>query len=157
MSTKKTETEKEIAHPLEEIFDIEECTTVVPYTEVKTDLVPYEPYDEKDNELESQLQDLYDLALEAFENQQEEQETIDPKYKARNAEVAVQYLKTALEATREKRMMKEHKDKVDSKKETGPGTVNNNLIMSHSDMMKLIRERKAEDEALEGEYEDKTS
>ena len=58
MSTKITRTEKEISHPLEEIFDIEENTTVVPYTEVKTDLVSYIGFDEKDNELEGQLQHL---------------------------------------------------------------------------------------------------
>lgn len=155
MSNKKTtETEKEIFHPLEEIFEIEEGTTVVPYKEVKTDLVPHEPYDNKDEEIEEQLQELYDMALEAFENQQEESDVIDPKYKARNAEVAVQYLKTALEAAREKRQMKEHKDKIVTKQTSG-STVNNNLITSHTDLLDAISDAMDKKDAVEGEYEEK--
>lgn len=152
MSKKTTETEKEIFHPLEEVFDIEENTTVVPYKQVKTDLVVHEPYDNKDEEIEEQLQELYDMALEAFENQQEESDVIDPKYRARNAEVAVQYLKTALEAAREKRQMKEHKDKVVTKQ---AGTVNNNVVVSHTDLLDAISDAIDNKSALEGEYEEK--
>jgi hypothetical protein len=154
MSTKKTETEKEILHPLEQVFDIEENTTVVPYTERKTDLVRHEPYDEKDDELEEQLQELYDVALEAFEMQQEESDVIDPKYRARNAEVAVQYLKTALEAVREKRQLKEHKDKIVTKQTAG-GTVNNNIVVSHNDLLDAINDAVDKKNAVEGEYEEK--
>jgi Lon protease-like protein len=155
MSNKKiTETEKEVFHPLEEIFDIEESTTVVPYKEVKTDLVPHEPYDPKDGEIEEQFQELYDMALEAFENQQEESDVIDPKYRARNAEVAVQYLKTALEAAREKRQLKEHKDKIVTKQTTG-NTVNNNLITSHTDLLDAISDAIEKKDAVEGEFEEK--
>ncbi len=154
MSTEKTNAEKEILHPLEQVFDIEENTTVVPYTERKTDLVAHEPYDKKDDELEEQLQELYDIALDAFEMQQEESEVIDPKYKARNAEVAVQYLKTALEAVREKRQLKEHKDKIVTKQTTG-GTVNNNVVVSHNDLLDAINDAVDRKNALEGEYEEK--
>lgn len=129
MSTKITDTEKVISHPMEEVFELEQHTTVVPYKEVKTELVPHEPFDEKDKELEKQLQDLYDIALEAFENQQEESDVIDPKFRARNAEVAVQYLKTALEAVQVKTELKQHKDKMTVKQKTG-GTVNNNVIFT---------------------------
>ena len=92
------------------------------------------------------------MALEAFENQQEESDVIDPKYRARNAEVAVQYLKTALEAAREKRQMKEHKDKVVTKK---AGTVNNNVVVSHTDLLDAITDAIDKKSALEGEYEEK--
>ncbi|MHA2402104.1 MAG: hypothetical protein ACXADH_03855 [Candidatus Kariarchaeaceae archaeon] len=150
--SKKTETEKEINHPLEEVFNIEESTTVVPYVEVKTDLVPYEPFDVKDEEIEQQLQDLYDMALEAFENQQVDADTIEPKYKARNAEVAVQYLRAALDAAREKRQLKEHKDKV-TVKEKGAGTINNNLVVSHSEMLDLVEEVNKR-KPIDGEFEE---
>lgn len=136
MSTKITDKEREISHPLEEVFDIEENTTIVPYKEVKTDLVPYEPFDVKDEELESQLQDLYDMAIEAFENQQSESDTMEARFKARNAEVAAQYLKTALEAVREKRELKQHKDRIINKK--GPGTVNN-IILDRNEIIKMIQ------------------
>ena len=135
-------TEKEIIHPLEEVFDIEENTTVVPYKEkVPTVLVPHEPYDPKDIELEEQLQELYDLAIDAFEDQQEESDVIEAKFRARNAEVAVQYLKTALEAAREKRQLKEHKDKVVIKEKGSGHVTNNNLVVAdHNEFMDMIEQ-----------------
>lgn len=153
MSTKITRTEKEISHPLEEIFDIEENTTVVPYTEVKTDLVSYIGFDEKDNELEGQLQHLYDMALEAFETQQDESAGIEQKFRARNAEVAAQYLKTALEAVREKRELKQHKDKI-VVKQSGAMTNNNLIVADHNAIMDMIEDMKKRGQAIEGEFEE---
>ena len=140
MSTNNTESEKEISHPLEEIFDIEENTTIVPYTEVKTELVPHKEFDPKDSEIETQFQDIYDYALEAFENQQGESDTIEPKFRARNAEVAVQYLKTALEAAQSKSNMKQHKDKVSK---PSAGSTTNNLVLSHDALMDLLDGKEA--------------
>ena len=156
MSTKITDKEKEISHPLEEVFDLEEKTTVVPYREVTTDLVKHEPFDPKDKELEEQLQVLYDIALEAFEDQQADADTIEPKFKARNAEVAVQYLKTALEAVREKRVLKEHKDKVVIRGQAG-GTVNNNVVLTdRNELLKLLRgkEEKPVNTVVDAEFEE---
>ena len=156
MSTKTTDTEREISHPLEEVFDLEENTTVVPYKEVKTDLVKHEPFDPKDKELEEQLQVVYDAALEAFENQQEDADTIEPRFKARNAEVAVQYLKTALEAVHEKSMLKQHKDKVVIRDKTG-GTVNNNVVLTdRNELLRLLRgkEEKPVNTVVDGEFEE---
>lgn len=145
MSSKITETEKNVSHPMEEIFEIEECTTIVPYKEVKTDLVPYEPFDNKDKELEEQFQNLHDRAIEAFENQQEDIEVIDPKYKARNAEVAIQYLRTALEAVQSKSLLKQHKDKINVKQKTG--TVNNNVVLANrNDIIRAIQGKTVEPE-----------
>ncbi len=141
MSTKTTDSEKVISHPMEEIFKIEEHSTIVPYKEVKTELVPYEPFDEKDKELEEQLQDLYDIALEAFEDQQSESDMMEPKFRARNAEVAVQYLKTALEAVQSKTNLKQHKDNITIKQKTG-GTVNNNVVLA--DRNAIIRALRGE-------------
>ena len=155
MGTERTKTEKEIDHPLEEIFDIERSTTIVPYTKVKTDLVPHSEYDEKDSELEKQLQELYDLALEAFETQQDEAEVIEPKFKARNAEVAVQYLKTALEAVHEKSQLKQHKDKISTPKDGSGKTVNNNmLITDRNTLLEALADAEKKEKALDGEYEE---
>jgi hypothetical protein len=152
---KVIENEKEIVHPLEEVFDIEESTTIVPYTTVKTELVKFEEFDAKDAEIEEQLQDLYDMSLEAFETQQEAGETIEAKFRARNAEVAVQYLKTALEAVREKRGLKEHKDKVVLKVK-GSTTTNNNLVVAdHNALMEMIEDMKKNGIPIEGEFEEK--
>lgn len=155
MSTKIVDTEKTISHPLEEVFNIEENTTVVPYKQVTTDLVVHEPYDDKDNEIESQLQNIYDLALEAFEAQQEEADTIDPKFKGRNAEAAVNYLRTALEAVREKSLLKQHKDKLSV--EQSSGVTNNNLIVDRNEILRMLQEKrpKTVNNAVDGEFEEK--
>ena len=152
MSTNTTDAEKEISHPLEDVFDIEENTTVVPYKEVKTELVPHETFDGKDKEIEEQLQDIYDMSLEAFENQQEESDTMEPKFRARNAEVAVQFLKTALEAVQSKSNLKQHKDKVTK---PAAGSTTNNLVLSHEALMDLLENPDAIStlDAIDGEYE----
>ena len=155
MSTKTTDLEKEISHPLEEVFNLEENTTVVQYKEVKTDLVPHADFDEKDKEIEKQLQDIYKMSLEAFENQQEESDVIEPKYRARNSEVAVQFLKTALEAIQTKSGLKQHKDKVT--KVAAPGSVTNNVVLTHKDLLDLINDTKSlpDVNTFDGEFEEK--
>lgn len=131
MTTKKTEIETPIAHPLEELFDIEEGTTMIPSVEHTSELVKVESYDDKDSEIESQFQEIYDTAMEAFDNQAQEVEVIDPRFKARNQEVAIQFLNAALNAVKEKSNMKQQKDKLNvAKNKIQAGTVNNNLIVT---------------------------
>ena len=120
-------------HVLEEEFDIDPGTTIIPRVEaVPTVLTPAQEYDNKDNEIEGQFQEVYDAAMTAFETTSETVTQIEPKYRARNEEVAVQYLNTALAAAREKAGLKQHKDKVTVAKGkiSGPSTVNNNLIVA---------------------------
>ena len=139
--TKIIEGEKPIHHPLEEVFEIEEGTTIVPHIERSTELVIHEEYDKKDTELEEQFQEVYDAALGAFEGQMDEAELVEGKYKARNGEVAVQFLNAALAAAREKAGMKKHKDKlaVDKSKAGTPKTLNQNLIVAdRNDLLKEI-------------------
>lgn len=138
----KIEKEKTIKHPMEEVFDIEEGTTIVPYTEVSTEMVKAEEYDEKDSEIETQFQDVYDAAMTAFENQEDELDVIDPKYRARTAEVAVQFLNTALNAAKEKANIKQHKDKLGvTKQQKGSDVVNNNLIVDRNELLKMMAEQ----------------
>lgn len=121
-----------VEHPLEEILDIDPGTTIVPRKEVSTDLVAVDQYDDKDVEIDTQIQNIYDAAMGAFETQMEEAELVEGKYKARNGEVAVQFLNAALSAAREKANLKQHKDKaaLAQNKIKGSSTVNNNLIVA---------------------------
>lgn len=154
---RKNRQEIEVAkdHPLEEVFDLEEGSTLVPQTVVNSEVTEYEQYDKKDTEIESQFQEVYDLALTAFEQQQEESEDIDPKYKARNAEVAVQFLSTALNAAQAKANLKTHKEKLGlaSKKAGKSAVTNNNLLVTNrNDLLKLFRQ---ESKHIDGETDDK--
>ena len=124
---------EEIYHPMEDMLDIEPGTTQVPATiERSTELVAHEEFDDKDKEIEEQYQEVYDAAMGAFEQQSMDSEVIEPKYRARNQEVAVQFLNAALQAAKEKGGMKQHKDKLNvaKVKANTAGTTNNNLIVA---------------------------
>lgn len=138
--------EKTIEHPLEEIFDITPGSTIVEYKESPpTELVVCEKYDDKDEEIEEQFQNVYDKAMDAFDIQQDVVDEVEGKYVARNAEIAVQFLNAALNAAKEKSNMKQHKDKLGTP--TGqPGSegakiINNNLFVDRNDLLNQILER----------------
>lgn len=120
--------EKTISHPCEDVFNIEPNSTVMTIPAPRnTELVESPLYDEKDKELETDFQEIYDACMDAFDTAQEEMEGIEGKYKARNNEVAVMFLNTALAAAKEKSRLKEHKDKLKVKPvDIGPGGVTNN-------------------------------
>jgi hypothetical protein len=141
--SKTTRVEKEVPvnHPLEQVFEIEEGTTLMPTIVRTTEIVAAETYDDKDHEIEGQYQEVYDAAMGAFESQFQETELIEGKYKARSGEVAVQFLNTALQAAQSKGTLKQHKDKVtlDLNSKVGPKTVNNNLIVgSQSEILERL-------------------
>ena len=105
------EVEKLVEHPMEDVLNIESGTTPMTTIERTSELVPAEEYDDKDEEIDEQFQEVYDSTMGAFEGQMEEAELVEGKYKARNGEVAVQFLNAALSAAKEKSNMKQHKDK----------------------------------------------
>lgn len=143
--TNKTEKTKTVNHPMEQLFDVEPETTIVYYEETEVERpVDHVEYDDKDNEIETQLQTIYTKAMDAFDIQIEETELVEGKYKARNAEVAVQYLNAALNAVKEKSTMKAGKDKLAVAKQAAgtAKTVNNNLIVDRNELLKLMSESK---------------
>jgi hypothetical protein len=129
-------------HPLEEIFNLPASETQ--YDSSPKDLVVHDAYDEKDSEVEEQFAEVYELALEAFRSQQEAAEYSDPKYGARNMEVAEKFLATALNAAKEKSTLKQHKDKLDVSKQAGPSHVSNNLIVA--DRNELLKKLLGDDD-----------
>lgn len=129
IETKKVE--KSIEHPLEKVFDIEQGTTVISHTERSTKLVAVEEYDDMDTDINLQFEEIYNSALAGYEDQVEEAELVEGKYKARMMEVGAQLLNTALAAAKEKSSLKQHKDKITIDKGKLEGkTVNNNLIVA---------------------------
>lgn len=143
MTTNYDIIEKQIEHPMEGVLNIEPGTTTVPTIQRTTEpMVEAEEYDNKDEEIETQYQEVYDAAMGAFEGQCEEQELVEGKYKARNAEVAVQFLNAALAAAKEKGALKMHKDKQSvavGKLKGGSHTTNNNLVVAdRNDLLRAL-------------------
>lgn len=135
--------EKVVSHPCEDLFDIEPNTTVMTVPAPRqTALAKPGNYDAKDQEIEEQYQEIYDKAMDAFDDIQEDMNGIEGKYKARNQEVGVALLNAALSAAKEKSRMKEHKDKLSGGKGAtieGSNNVinqtNNTIHMSTSDLI----------------------
>ena len=122
-----------IEHPMEEVLDLDPGTTLVEQVHRTTELVEVPDFDCKDSEIEEQFQEVYDAAMAAFETQSLDSETIEPKYRARNHEVAVQYLNAALNAANSKANLKQHKDKLhfDRKKASTPELRADNVIIAN--------------------------
>ena len=152
---------KQTGHPLEDIFGLPSGTTEVTVIQRQTQLVEHSDFDEKDSEIEEQFQEVYDVAMSTFENQVEmlERAETDPKYVARQMEVAAQFLNTALAAAKEKASLKTTKDKLLAAQRTGAGnnvpSVGNGepIVMSHSALLKMLRDAKEQPkgETFEGE------
>ena len=140
---KKTEKQKE--HPLEEVLDIEPGTTMVEFVEpaMPTEAVKIEGvYDEKDGEIEDQLQEIYESAMTQFEVQTGVCEEVEGKYAARNAEVAVQFLTAALSAVTSKANVKANKDKLVVKAMTSdPSAARDNIVMDRNQLMKMLEDK----------------
>ena len=149
---------------LEDVFDLVPGTTVkdVIVVDEQPSIIPSD-YDYKDGEIDEQFQEVYNKALAAFEFQMERADStdIDPKYVARMHEVAAGYLNTALAAAKEKATLKSGKDKLATiMKKAASVTNNNTVIMTHTDAIKALRERRAAEAAqaaedvIEGEFGD---
>jgi hypothetical protein len=102
----------------------------------------------EDLHIDSQLENVHSAAMIAFEQQARMAQEVDPKFSARNAEVAAQYLNIALNAvnSRVDAKYKRQKIKVAKKEATKPGTVNNNVFIA--DRNELLRQMLGKDEAL---------
>ena len=120
--------EKTIEHPLEDMFGITPNSTIVEYQEfVPAPIIETSNYDERDNDIDGKLEEIYSVAMGQATILSDEVEMVEGKFKARIAETGAAMLNIALGAVREKRMAKEHKDKLTPNRNIG--TINNNTLV----------------------------
>ena len=144
-------------HPLESVFGIEPNTTFIEERSSQIvndrsstlvdfttgDVIPRKVDDITDTDLEiedrledlhidGQLENLHEVAMNAFQQQSRLAQEVDPKFSARNAEVAAQYLNIALNTvnTRIDSKFKRNKIKIAKKEATVTKNVNNNIIVA---------------------------
>lgn len=141
------------ASPLEEVFDLPSGTTTLPQYIGKDDIIEPQVEDAEEasnKQMESgivkNIDDVYDAAMQVFEMQSEMIETVDPKFAARNAEVANAYLNTALHAMKLKTdMLKDRRSKKTSSPGQTAGTINNNVIVAdRNDVLRAIMDANKE-------------
>lgn len=155
MTIRKIEQIKELVdHPLEEFFNIEPASTEVVKYQRKTELTPYQEFDEKDTELEETYQEIYDAAMTGYDNLQEMIDTADTKFAARLGEVSVQHLNVALAAASKRANLKENKDKLlaRAKAAGAKGNTTNNIVLVE-DRNELLRRLmgNSEENVIEGQ------
>ena len=133
-------------HPLESVFNIQPGTTplstasasvsnemldpstgeiVVRKTEDVSDLEIAKEERIEDLKIDGQIDVIHGAAMTAFEAQHRLSQEVDPKFSARNAEVAAQYLKIALDAVGTRVDTKFKRNKIRAEQNQGPRSVQN--------------------------------
>lgn len=143
---KLTVKEKMVDHPMEDVFDIVPGSTVVEYKELVPAPVSQSPlYDEKDTEIEAQLEEIYNVAMSGVVAISDEMDRVEGKYKARIGEVTSTMLNVALTAVRDKAHLKMHKDKLSPIATNADGTrtiTNNNLVVAdRNEILRMLMDK----------------
>jgi hypothetical protein len=101
--------------------------------------------DAEDKEVTEKINSIFDAAMEAYQNQTAYVEILEPRYAARNAEVANSYLNTALSAVSLKAKVKNEKKKLASPGgfiPFGNNTTNNVVVADRNELLRMINDRK---------------
>lgn len=164
-----------IPHPLEDIFNIQAGSTPLASASAQVsnemldpatgEIVERKTEGTTDNEIakEERIEDLkidgqidviHSAAINAFEAQHRLSQEVDPKFSARNAEVAAQYLKIALDAVGTRVDTKYKRAKVRLEQNQGPRQVQNNLIVAdRNDLLKNLFNKDKNGDIIESSKE----
>lgn len=100
--------------------------------------------DAEDKQISAKIDDVYDKAIDAFEEQTAYTQIIEPRYAARNAEVAAGYLKIALDAATSRAKVKEGKAKSAAfiPFANNANTINQNVVVAdRNDLLKMLNKK----------------
>jgi hypothetical protein len=163
MSTKELATKKKKPKAIENFFNLpmseKRLAEQEPAPPAKTVQAP--EYDEKDDEVEELYENIHDAAMQTHERILDDIEDMEPKYAARNYEVAANFLNIALSAADKKGKLKEHKDKLQTKSQPAAPTIgsitNQSVTINTTDLIKqLAAESKVQVPVIEGEVVSET-
>lgn len=143
-------------HPLESVFGITPGSTKVGLNDndlitttegelnaAQTAVAPSAepiPEDDEDRDITRKVDEVYNVAMDAFQSQTAYTEIIEPRYAARNAEVAANYLKIALDAVAVKARTKEGKRRGQQfvPYQNGSKTTNNIVVADRNQILSMI-------------------
>lgn len=135
-------------HPLEDVFGMEDDTMDRDYAVadvavegVVSDSPPVDHKDEDDVEIEKRIDEVYKAAIDAFNNQTAYTEIIEPRYAARNAEVAAGYLNIALAAANSRSKAKTDRKRANQSfiPHGGQGKTTNNIVIANrEEVLRMI-------------------
>ena len=147
MSDIKSLIRTKITNPLDELFntlphdlasgDDYEGTTEGVLAEIDgQDAMPEK--DEEDVTIDANIDTVYDAALTAFNNQTAYMEIIEPRYAARNAEVAANYLNIALNAMSVRSRVKGDRKKTAAFVPFSNNKTSGSVVASREDLLKML-------------------
>ena len=137
-----------IEHPLEDVLNIESGSSSIDIEqqyamteEVRATVAEATEKDEEDIIIEKKIDDVYDAAMGAFENQTALTEMVEPRYAARNAEVAANYLNIALNAANSRAKVKRERKRAGAFVPFSGGnkTTNNLIVADRNELLKMIQ------------------
>jgi hypothetical protein len=134
-----------ITNPLDELFntlphDLDEADAYQQTTEGEIAVTP-EATPEKDEEdvvIDGKIDQVYDAAMDAFNQQTAYQEVIEPRYAARNAEVAANFLNIALNAAATRARVKGDRKRNSTFVPYANKNPNGAVVATREEIMKLI-------------------
>lgn len=138
-----------IRNPLEDVFNMRESIdieaeygmTEVPAQAEQPEGPPVDHKDADDTLIEERIDEVYDAAMDAYKAQQGYLEVIEPRYAARNAEVAANFLNIALSAANSRAKVKTDRKRANQSfvpYANGGKTTNNILIADRNEILKMI-------------------
>lgn len=150
-------TTKTFEHPLEKVFNLQSGSTdfnpiaesshssddtymAAPLQEVSQEA----PDDAEDLDIKTKIETIYATAMDAYENQVGLAEIVEPRYAARNAEVAAQYLGLALNAVSLKSRNKADKRKNSFIPFNNTTNINgsNVVVADRNEILRMMAEKK---------------
>lgn len=98
--------------------------------------------DDEDIDITSKIETIFEAAMDAFTNQTELTEIVEPRFAARNAEVAAQYLQLSLNTVALKAKIKADKRKSNPIVTAGTNITNSNVIVANrNEILKMMAEK----------------
>jgi hypothetical protein len=136
---------KKLTSPLDELFetettgmDVDNYAQVTEKDMVPTDVVPVVEKDEEDVQIDEKIDTVYTEAIDTFRQQMQYAEIVEPRYAARNAEVAASYLNIALSAAGMRAKVKTDRKKTNAFVPYAGKNPNGAVVASLDDIMKII-------------------
>lgn len=144
--------------PLDNVFDVESDIPEIRPEDTINGMVPTDDYgmmtvaetnpgghqdDLEDLEISSKIDSVYDKAIDAFDEQSAYIQVIEPRYAARNAEVAAGFLKIALDAVATRANVKRDKKKnAQFIPFNNTGSGNQNVIVAdRNELLKMMNKK----------------
>lgn len=139
MSTKK------LTNPLDQLFEtatptgeLDEFKEVTEGELAAMQVQGAQEKDEEDIEIDRKIDEVYTSAIDTFQQQMQYAEIVEPRYAARNAEVAANYLNIALSAANSRARVKADRKKANVFGPYAGRNTNGAVVASLDDIMKII-------------------